>query len=227
MPAATRYLKIWGDDECPDMDLKRMLLAYLYGIGWKGGNLFPSKEEIQNPPADGIYTTHISEDDLLKFAGEIFKNVLGREEKLGSHTARKSGYLWAVIRGLTDSGQLMRASGHACIAVALGYLLDALSIAADLALHANPRQRLGSFNCPHSEAGENALRACLPGRQWQVPLPELVRGFMESRVGVVRGDPQNFRPRYIYDKVVAWQAPGVSPMLPHLVDQYCVIQFLN
>lgn len=203
------------------MDLKRILLAYLYGIGWKGGNLFPSKEEIQHPPADGIYTTHISEDDLLKLAGDIFKNVLGREEKLGSHTARKSGYLWAVIRGAIDVGKLMRASGHDSVVVALGYLRDALSIAADLALHANPRQRLGSFNCPHSEAGENALRACLPGRQWQVPLPELVRGFMENRVGVVPGDPNNLRPRYIYDKVMAWQAPGVSPLLKGRVDQHC------
>jgi hypothetical protein len=68
-----RELWIWGDDTYPDMDIKRHLLAHLYIIGWQGGYLFPSHEELRNPPADGIYKTFITEEQLYRWV----KNTMG------------------------------------------------------------------------------------------------------------------------------------------------------
>ena len=64
----THWRKLWifGDDECPDLDLKRHLLAFLYCISWKGGYCFPSKDELEKPPSNGIYKTCIEEADLMK-----------------------------------------------------------------------------------------------------------------------------------------------------------------
>ena len=88
----TRYLYVWGDDDAPDLDVKRHLLAYLYSINWKGGFLFPSQEEHANPPEDGIFLTTIGHSELYTQLGYIYTHILKRKDKLGTHTFRKTGY---------------------------------------------------------------------------------------------------------------------------------------
>lgn len=50
----TRRLFLCQDDDCPDLCGVRNLLGHLHCIGWKGGCLFPSCEEIVNPPSDQL-----------------------------------------------------------------------------------------------------------------------------------------------------------------------------
>ena len=128
--SSIRYLYLWGDDECPDVDTKRLLMAFLYMIGWKGGPLFPSRAEMKNPPPNGVYMTHLLEDDLYDVLEHIFKEVLKRKDKLGTHTGRKTGYLFSLLRGCIDLLSMMKAADHDCAHVARQYLKDGQAIAA-------------------------------------------------------------------------------------------------
>jgi len=45
-------LKIWADHENTDLCVVHHLLIYLYCAGIKAGSLFPSEQELNNPPDD-------------------------------------------------------------------------------------------------------------------------------------------------------------------------------
>ena len=47
-PATVRFFDLWGDDECPDLDVKRLLFAFLYAIKWKGIVFPDSDSELTN-----------------------------------------------------------------------------------------------------------------------------------------------------------------------------------
>lgn len=209
-PPTIRYLYLWGDDLCPDLDLKRHLLAYLYAIGWKGGYLFPSKKELESPPPDGVYQTYIQEHELYSHLHPIYKKVLKRSDPLGVHTGRKSAYLWGHIRG-GPIAELMLAADHDCYEVAVRYDRDASSITSVNRIYQQSEQLLGNFRSPYCKGDENAARSCAPGSQWQKPLVNLVYGFIEHRVGVQASDPRRLTPTFLYEKVRAWRAPAVAP----------------
>ena len=139
-----RTLYIWGDDTYADIDLKRHLLGFLYCIGWKGGTLFPTKKELENPPANGIYTTSMSEDELYQSLKYLYRTVLKREDKLTSHSGRKSGYLWNRIRG-ADAAQLMTAADHDVYEVACRYAKDCDAQTSVQQIFQDPSQCLGNF----------------------------------------------------------------------------------
>jgi hypothetical protein len=148
---------LWGDDECPDIDVKCLLLAYLYVINWKGGSLFPSKEELENPPEDGVYKTFLSKDDLYHTLDDIFTGVLKREDKLGAHTSRKSGYLFGKMCGAISTMTLMMAAFHDCHEVAQHYCWDAEAIMEVNRVFNDPKQCVGTWKSPHCEGDENAV----------------------------------------------------------------------
>jgi hypothetical protein len=215
----SRYL--WSNDQCPDIDPVRILLAYLYVIGWKGGTLFPSFPELDNPPADGVYKTHLDETQLYQSLNEIYQNVLKREEHLGCHTGRKTGYLFACLQGCKDVATIMAAADHECPKVALGYLRDAEALKEILRCYNDPRQQVGNWRNPHSAGGENAVHAVAEGAKHQRPLPELVVGFIENRVRIPLNHPRRLEPQYVYSQVIQWRKPGVNPsreLAIHLQD---------
>ena len=205
-----RYLYLWGDDDCPLVDLKRILLAYLYAIGWKGGALFPTKAEINDPPADGIYKTRMTENDLYTTLGLLQKGVLKRKDKLVSHAGRKSGYLFGIIRGASVLS-LKQDADHECYEVVERYAKDAEAIMAVNRCFQDKEQRLGPYRAAYCCGDETAVRSCMPGRKFQKPLPELAVGFIEERVGISPLDPMCRVPSYLLEKVLAWRKPGASP----------------
>ena len=206
-----RYRYLWSNDQCPDIDPIRILLAYLYVIGWKGGNLFPSFAELANPPADGVYKTHLDENELYKSLNEIYQNVLKRKEKLGSHTGRKTGYLFACMQGCKDVSSIMAAADHECPKVALRYLRDAEALKEISFCFNDPKQQVGIWRTPHSAGGENAVISVAEGARHQRPLPELVVGFIELRVGIPPNHTRRFEPQYVYDQVLQWRKPHDDP----------------
>jgi len=202
------------------MDVIRHLFAFLYAINWKGGFLFPSRAEINDPPADGIYKTMIGEDELLAALTFIFVTVLKRMDKLGSHTGRKSGYLWGKIRGAIGAEDLMMAADHDSLKVAERYLRDASSIMQVNMVFQDPKQKLGQWRSPHCSGDETAARSAAPGAKWQKPLTELIVGFIEQCVGILPTDPRRRHPKYLCQEVEKWGAP-VDPYMDlslHLRD---------
>jgi hypothetical protein len=137
-----RSLFLWSKNDCPDLDPVRMLLAFLHIIGWKGGVLFPSFKELKNPPSDGIYKHHMTEGELYMALAPIYQKILGRTERLATHTTRKSGYLWAVLSGCHCVTLLMMAACHKCPKVATLYIQDAHGIAELNNLYGNPANRV-------------------------------------------------------------------------------------
>jgi hypothetical protein len=64
------YLKLSRDLKNSELCPVLHLLAYIYLIGYKGGHLFPTDQELKNRPTDGIYKTYktftTALDDLCK-----------------------------------------------------------------------------------------------------------------------------------------------------------------
>ena len=202
---------MWGDDVCPDIDVKRLLLAHLHIIGWKGGCLFPSKEELANPPINGVYQTCMDEPGLLAVLGKLFVDVLKRDDKLGSHTARKSGYLLGLLRGAPSLLSLMTAADHISIKVAMRCLRDAEAMLNVNRVFNDPKQQVGAWRSPHCAGDENAARSAAPGSQFQKPLPDIVKGFIQQRVGIHPQHPKAREVSYVYQQVVAWRKAGNNP----------------
>lgn len=93
-----RYVVVHGDSQYGDVDALRHFQAYLYLIDWKGGHIFPSAQELKHPPADGVYQTAMTEEELMKGFNWLAKEVLGREDKLNTHFLRHLAYLFAFFR---------------------------------------------------------------------------------------------------------------------------------
>lgn len=215
-----RKLWIFGDDTCPDVCLKRHLLAFLYCIEWKGGMLFPSRDELENPPKDGIYKTCIGEEDLMATLKVMFTDVLKREDKLASHTGRKTGYLWGRIRGGSVE-VCMQGADHVLFDTAKKYFKDAEATADLIKRASSVEEKLGEFHsCYCAPNTETSSRVTRRHAKYQCPLVELVYGFIEVRVGINRNNPQSRHPAYIMDKLLQWKKPGspLQELKGHLKD---------
>ena len=81
-------LMLWTDDECPEFCPVCLLLVYIYVSKIKGGFLFPSKVELNNPPSDGIFVTQVSYSVMRERVASLVKDVLGlsgESFKVGLH----------------------------------------------------------------------------------------------------------------------------------------------
>ena len=207
-----RYLNLWSNEQAPDLDPIRHLFCYLYIIGWKGGSLFPSHEEIKNPPRDGVYKTKLSESELYSVLNDIYHHVLQREEKLGTHAGRKTSYLFAFLAGITNVSEMMAAAFHKCPKVALKYILDAMSVKEKIRSQGDANQHVGQWHNCHSIGGENNRTVVLPGAKWQKPLPDLVRGFVEVVLRLSPLDKRTKQPSYLIHQALQWRRPHQLPM---------------
>lgn len=217
----SRFHYIWGDDEYPDLDLKRNLICYLYLIGWKGGFMFPSSDELANPPADGIYTTQMCESDAYTTLKLIFLKSLGRNEFLSWHSSRKIGYSNVVIRckwanqhhNVSDIAQ---AAGHASYEqkgeankTIKRYMCDAVGLANGLVR--NSGNDLGPWVSNVCHGGDNAKTVAEKSMKYHKNIVDIVVGFMEKEVGVMPGDPNMKLASSLFDMVVAWCPPSNDP----------------
>lgn len=153
----------------------------------------------------------MTENDLYTNLNFIFATVLGWKDKLGSHTGRKSGYLRAFLAGITNVMTIMLAADHECLIVAKRYVKDSMAIASVNNVFNVPRQQVGTWYSPYCAGNETAARACAPGAQWQKPIVQLVKGFMEDVVKINPTDPRCNQPKFIYKQVTDWRRPGSNP----------------
>ena len=93
-------LKIWADHENTDLCVVRHLLIYLYCAGIKAGSLFPSEQELNNPPDDGQFKTTIHYGMFMHQLKALCSDMLVESNdklKVGCHLFWKTGYLFAVF----------------------------------------------------------------------------------------------------------------------------------
>jgi hypothetical protein len=110
-----------------------------------------------------------------------------------------------------DMEVLRLQAGHDHAYTGLKYFGEAGALALILSIHNDPKQRLGTFRPIFSAGSENGERSNRPGRQWQKPLPEIARGFVEAVVGVDPYHPEARSIRYLYGRVTAWRHPTSDP----------------
>ena len=123
-------LMLWTDDECPEFCPVRLLLVYIYVSKIKGGFLFPSEAELNNPPSDGIFVTQVSYGVMRERVASLVKDVLGlsgESFKVGLHLLRKTAYLFG-IWGNADVATLAKSAQHKCIDTSNGYACNAALI---------------------------------------------------------------------------------------------------
>lgn len=120
---------IWSDDKLPVLCPIRHLLVYLYCSGITEGYLFPTLEKLINIPSDGLgkNTSKICYPTFLEKLKNILKTVTKRNAKWGTHTFRKTAYLFAVWGGASDT-ELLPSARHTNIKTALVYKKDAATL---------------------------------------------------------------------------------------------------
>jgi hypothetical protein len=107
-------LSLWADDIIPEFCPVRHLLVYLHLSGISQGYLFP-----------GHIDGHIAYDQYHAQFINICKQVLPRSGPFGTHSCRKTAYLFAVWGGGSES-DIMESARHKAISQALKYKRDAL-----------------------------------------------------------------------------------------------------
>jgi hypothetical protein len=91
----------------------------------KGGMLFPSKNEVDNPPSDGFYKTQLTKQAFQEHFKSICHKVIKRVAKFGTHCCRKTGYLFAIwAKG--NINDIRKSARHKTIESAQRYEGDAL-----------------------------------------------------------------------------------------------------
>lgn len=185
---------------------------YLYVIRWKGGSLFPTEQELKNPPFDGIYKTKVKGTRVHSNLEGLLRKCTTRLEKLGSHMMRKTGYMWATLGKARDSVSMMLAAGHASVGVALKYFQDCLSLVDQMPPEDRAIQSVGTWHSCHSKGGETAVLIAKRSKDsgMQSGLPALVTGFMEGIIGVCRDSNGNLVDSIseIHKRVLEWQPVG-------------------
>jgi hypothetical protein len=159
--------KLFADDEYPDLCPVRPLLIYMHLIGIKGGNLFPSANEILNDrPTDGIYkTTYDYQSFLTKFK-DLCQQVLPPRDglKIGCQTFRKTFYVVAVFGGGEESDVQLSAR-HRSQKQAIKYRKDAKMLFDTHKQHPNPANNVSKWKAIHVDGsgGNAAIMTALAG----------------------------------------------------------------
>ena len=198
-----RYLYLFRDNECPDLDPVRNLLGHLHCIGWRGGYLFPSQEEITNPPDDGIYKTHMSKDSLMSVLNHIYKEALGRDDKLGTHTFRKSGYLFGRIGG-GKKEEIMLAADHTAYKVSDLYDRGTHAMAVLSEHDFSGVNKVGKFVNPSCIPSEAYKRINAVHKKHQKPLRQLADLFVVGVCGADSRGPNHRNPRHVTRVLDRW-----------------------
>jgi hypothetical protein len=163
----TRWL--WADHECPEFCPVRHLLIYLFLTKHKGGYLFPTEKEIDNPPRDGIYRTSYSYATFRRKVIEVVNKCLTEEEKknslrVGLHMFRRTAYLLAMW-GHGNWDLIMKSARHKSGTEATKYAGAALSELfyyrtnfPNKAEHRVSEWKCIDFECPQEDLQKNPFR---------------------------------------------------------------------
>lgn len=181
-------LMMWFDHELPEFCPVRHLLAWLKMSGIREGFFFPDynyldKEITKNPKWDGSCDSRIAYADVLSAWKNLCGQLLDREGKFGSHSGRKTAYLFGVWGGAEDS-DLMLCARHKTLKNALTYKRDAAFLLA-LAKENMPDFHLRtpkwkSLYCENHQLARVVNTAC---RAFFKPLDQLATIFVEDKLG--------------------------------------------
>jgi len=208
-------LRLFADDDNPDLCPVRALSVYCYLIGIKDGYIFPSSIELvgdkngEKRVTDGIFKTTIcysTFNDILKSLTKIALRPRRGGVKVGSHTFRKTGYLLAYWGGASDV-ELMQTARHKTQSIIPTYKKDAagnLAIHEEIPHHLNRVSKWRSIIISGKGANAefvNTLGGSIPKR-----FDEIGSFFVEQILQVSQWHPMAKSPKYLMEVAESYVA---------------------
>jgi hypothetical protein len=200
-----RYLWTWKDDETPVFCFVRHLLIYVYVCGIQGWFLFPTQDELYNPPADGIFKTEYTYSAYLKRLKYVFHQKLKRSSiRVGSHTGRKFAHIFGTFGGATAT-QNQKAAGHKDLRQSARYTEDAEGLLELYKLQhdTSGRHRVSKYRPIECKGPENAELVNERSEKYQSTLYELAETYVEKQLGVKKDNPRSKDVKYLLEKALA------------------------
>lgn len=201
-------LQLFSDKEYPEFCPISHLLVYLAWSGIKSGYMFPSRRDTDFGQSEGeTPTAHVEQhwmySDWLTELRQKYLYVLKRpvnRGSLGTHTLRKTGYLfavWGVLRMLgvkthervmnmaklpdLQLGNILKSARHKTLGNAATYQKDChTQLCMVLRERYSEIHAVGSWDCCFIETLDTARTITLPSKPYQKPLPELAIFFVEK-----------------------------------------------
>ncbi|KAI8854957.1 hypothetical protein BC829DRAFT_438824 [Chytridium lagenaria] len=125
------YLTLWRDDTFPQLCPIRHLLIYVKLLGVVSGFLFPDKDQLTallaSPNPDKSVKNNISYDAYQTAYKNLCHKVIKRPGPFGTHSNRKTGYLFAVW-GDGGEAEIMLSARHKSISSSAKYRKDASTL---------------------------------------------------------------------------------------------------
>jgi len=200
-------LVLLSNDEYPEFCPIRHLLWYIKIFNIRSGYLFPDREALishwqQRRAIDFHPDTHMSYGSFLSMYKNLIGSICHRDTKIfqvGTHTSRKTGYLFAVWGFLTgvklgsyDSltipylymSNVMKSARHSTVSNASTYQRDASTLfeLVQRERH-NMDNKVGMFKSIFLEIGTHGS-AVTSSAPYQKPLPELARWWYSTCLGL-------------------------------------------
>ena len=206
-------LKLHSDHATTDLCPVRALLVYLHLIGWKGGYIFPSQEELSNPPCDFVYKTHIDYQCFLKDLKNVCKATLPTrtpELKIGCQVFRKTFYVIGVF-GQAGECELKNSARHKSIQNSLIYRKSAMM---DYNTHLNspvPSNNVSKWKpilVDHT-SGNTMLLVSMGGSKI-LPIADVPDFFVHTILRVPKESPAAKNKQYLIEKARSY-VPVDSP----------------
>lgn len=195
-------MKIYADHDTKDFCPVRALVIYLYLIGWKGGYIFPTSEELQDPPSDRIYKTHIDNERFLEDLKAVCQATLPSrtpELKIGGETFRQTYYVMGVFGNakenyLKDSARHSKNDPNAQAYYEAGVK--------DFQTHQNnPTNNVSQWQPIRIDpTNGNDLRCADMGLYEIVPLTDMPAFLVHVILGVPKGSPETRNVQYLIER---------------------------
>jgi hypothetical protein len=178
-------LKLWANDEWPDIDPVRYLLIYLKLTGIKSGYLFPSAKELEAKPADGVYKTTVSYSTFMFQLKNICIEVLPKRKdlKIGCQVWRKTGYLFGIFAQATNDN-LMQAARHLTKKNAEKYWKDAATQFETVQRENLADMQVGKWQPVLVESRRNSQVVATYAGYEELPVAELGEYFVSNCLGI-------------------------------------------
>ena len=182
---------------------------YIYASKIKGGFLFPSEVELNNPPPDGIFVTQVSYGVTRERVASLVKDVLGLSGvtfKVGLHLLRKTAYLFG-IWGNADVATIAKSARHKCIDTANDYACDAALIRVHTTIQHNDLNRVKKWIPILLTSPSSAALLNVESIPFACNVVELANRFIVHHLRVSPNHPCATSPTFLCDKSLKFVRP--------------------
>ena len=178
----TVSLALHVDHDCPEFCPIRLLLSYLFLSGIRTGRLFPNEDTLKCPPDNRQEEQELADKVFnARIKSLVEKAPLGLpkgEKKIGTHSLRKTGYLFALWGG-GDIESVRTSARHATHECAQTYARDCEAI--KVLTSDAPNQHVSRWKAAKILSPANLKTVVNSGnlnKRYAKPLPQLAIDFV-------------------------------------------------